>query len=153
MGIVTFCFMLFFLCTCLISPLGQSSSLSSWGFFVLVILFCFCFGGGSFWDARDSIHGLTHGRQVLYHWAISLALFLLCILAKSRVLLAFHHSYVIQREVTYKEEVYFTPVWRFLSMIHWPPCFGPVIRQYIMVGACGRAKLLLSWTFEQRGRD
>jgi hypothetical protein len=31
------------------------------------------------------------------------------------------------------------------SMLHWPIAFRPVERQYIMVGAPGRTKLLTSW--------
>jgi hypothetical protein len=38
----------------------------------------------------------------------------------------------------------------FQCIVAWPYCFGPVVRQNIMEGACGRAKLLTS---RQPGRE
>jgi hypothetical protein len=38
-------------------------------------------------------------------------------------------------------------------MISQPHCFGPVVKQHIMVRVCGREKLLASWSGSKKERE
>jgi hypothetical protein len=42
---------------------------------------------------------------------------------------------------------------QFQSLVTWPHCFGPVMKQHMMVEARGRAKLLTSWWPGSKERD